>query len=216
MRFFIKSAAVLTASATLAACVPAEGQYQGLSPLHRAQVSLTRFAHDMRISQDGSVDEAEQRRLEAFLRRVDVRYGDRVQLDKGARDEVEKAKGVVDSALYPYGLRASAEFIAIGDLPKDDVVRLVITRHLAAPPQCPNFSQPNSPNYANASSSNFSCSVRANLAAQVANPSDLVEGNKQAGPVPGEPERAIDSFRTRALTGTQSLQANSTGDAVGG
>jgi len=170
----------------------------------------------MRVGPDGALYAAPPQRLEAFLRRVAVRYGDRVQLDKGARSDVAAVTGAVNSALYPYGLRTSEEFIAIGDLPQEDIVRLVITRHLAAPPQCPNFSQPNSPNYANASSSNFSCSVRANLAAQVANPSDLVDANTHKGPVPGEPERAIDGFRTRAPTGTQSLQANSTGDAVGG
>jgi len=192
----------------LSACLPAEGQYQGLSPLHRAEVSLTRFAHDMRISEDGTLNADEQRRLMAFLARIDLRYGDQVQLDKGALEDVSATTTVVNEALYPYGLRAADAGIAIGAMPEDDVVRVVVTRHLAAPPKCPNFSQPSSPNYANAMSSNYSCSVRANLAAQVADPADLVGGKKYAGAVSQEPERAIDDFRNRALTGAQPLQAN--------
>lgn len=216
MTKFYKPTLLLIAGIGLSACLPAEGQYQGLSPMHRAEVSLTRFAHDMRVGQDGRLNPDEQGRLFAFLQRVDVRYGDEIQLDIGGRKDTTQTQATVDAALYPYGLKVAGQPIAIGDLPEADVVRVVVTRHLAKAPTCPNNSQPNTPNYANAASSNFSCSVRTNLAAQVADPADLVGGKTHAGTVSGEPERAIDNFRTRELTGTQRLESNSTSDAVGG
>lgn len=215
MTYFIKPSLLVSACIALAACMPAEGQYQGLSPMHRAEVSLTRFAHDMRVGTDGRLDKAEQGRLFAFFQRVDVRYGDEVQLDVGSRKDTEATQTVVDAALYPYGLRVIPQAIAIGDMPTADTVRVVITRHLAKPPGCPNNSQPNTPNYANAPMSNWSCSIRTNLAAQVADPADLIGGQKHAGPVSSESERAIDNFRTRELTGSQALGSTSTGDAVG-
>lgn len=216
MAFTFKPTLVFAAGLALTGCLPSEGQYQGLSPMHRAEVSLTRFAHDMRVGKDGRLTAEEQSRLFAFFQRVDVRYGDEIQLDAGAREDTKETAKTVDAALYPYGLKVAAQPIAIGDLPAGDVVRVVITRHLAKAPGCPNNSQPNTPNYANAATSNFSCAVRTNLAAQVADPADLVGGKEHAGTVSGEPERAIDNFRTRELTGTQQLQSNSTGDAVGG
>lgn len=212
----IKQSVLLMSSAVaLAACFPKEAQYQGLSPMLRAEVSMTRFAHDMRVEENGSVSKDEQTKLFAFLQRVDVRYGDEVQLDPGSQSALDKTYDVVDAALYPYGLDLLQAPIAIGAMPANGTVRLVITRHLAKPPTCPNQSQPNSPNYENAPMSNFSCSVRTNLAAQVADPADLVGGKEHSGPVSGEPERAIDNFRTRDLTGTERLQSTSTNDAVG-
>lgn len=216
MRNILKPALMISAFAALGACLPAEGQYQGLSPMHRSEVSLTRFAHDMRVGSDGRLGKEEQGRLYAFLQRVDVRYGDEIQLDAGERKDTAATQTLVDAALYPYGLRVIPQAIAIGDMPPQDTVRLVVTRHLAKPPGCPNHSQPNSPNYANAPMSNWSCSIRTNLAAQVADPADLVNGKKHAGPVSAESERAIDNFRTRELTGSQALGDTSTGDAVGG
>lgn len=212
----IKPALLVLAALSLGACLPEQSNYQGLSPMHRAEVSLTRFAHDMRVSPDGRLNGDEQKSLFAFLQRVDVRYGDEIQLDTGARNDVATTADIVDAALYPYGLKVNGAPIAIGEMPQNDVVRVIITRHLAASPKCPDHSQPSTPNYANAPSSNFSCSVRTNLAAQVADPADLVGGKQHAGTVSGEPERAIDNFRTRELTGTEQLQSTSTGDAVGG
>ena len=209
-------ALAIVAPLALTACFSKEGQYQGLSPMHRAEVSLTRFAHDMRVSTDGTVAKDEQERLFAFLNRVDVRYGDEVQLDPGQITDTGKTRDAVDAALYVYGLKVQPATIAIGAMPESGVVRVVVTRHLVKAPGCPDYSQPNTPNYQNATSSNFSCASRTNLAAQVANPADLVDGVPHRGPVSGEPERAIDNFRTRELTGTQSLKSTSTGDAVGG
>ncbi|MEO0411594.1 MAG: CpaD family pilus assembly lipoprotein [Pseudomonadota bacterium] len=214
----IKTAKIVMLAGTalaLTACFPKEGQYQGLSPMLRAEVSLTRFAHDIRVSSNGALSKDEQTKLYAFLQRVDVRYGDEVQLDPGAQKELGKTQDMLDIALYPYGLDLQAAPIAIGAMPEAGVVRVVVTRHLAKPPTCPNNSQPNTPNYENAPMSNFSCSVRTNLAAQVADPADLVGGKRHSGPVSGEPERAIDNFRTRDLTGTERLQGTSTADAVG-
>jgi pilus assembly protein CpaD len=63
--------------------------------------------------------------------------------------------------------------VTIGAL-QDGTVRVVVSRTRASVPGCPNWSDPAQPNYQNRMMSNFGCGVNSNLAAMVANPTDLV------------------------------------------
>ena len=61
-------------------------------------------------------------------------------------------------------------------------------------------------NYNNATSSNYGCSVNSNIAAMVANPEDLIRGQRGTGEtVVMSSTKAIDSYREQAPTGEQGL-----------
>ena len=90
-------------------------------------------------------------------------------------------------------------------------VRVVVSRRRAVVPNCPNWSVPAQPNYGNRSMSNFGCGVNANLAAQIANPEDLLhgqEGSAVADAMTGA--KAVIFYRTSPPTGEKGLQDIST------
>ena len=69
-------------------------------------------------------------------------------------------------------------------------------------------------NYGNGISPGYGCAVNSNLAAMVANPEDLLEGQKGTGEtVVATGTRAIQTYREAAPTGAGGLQdANSGGN----
>jgi pilus assembly protein CpaD len=90
-------------------------------------------------------------------------------------------------------------------------VRVVVARRRAEVPGCPNWSVPSQPNIENRSMSNYGCGVNSALAAQVANPEDLLHG-REAGAV-GDAmtgAKAVIMYRRQAPTGTEGLKDIST------
>ncbi|MEO7864862.1 MAG: CpaD family pilus assembly lipoprotein, partial [Sphingomicrobium sp.] len=87
-----------------------------------------------------------------------------------------------------YGMMVSAGTPASAGLPQSGLVRVVVNRKRASVPGCPDWHNPSSPDFNNLTYSNFGCAVNANLAAQVANPGDLLHG--QAGPAAEDAEAA--------------------------
>ena len=92
--------------------------------------------------------------------------------------------------------------------------RVLITRSTAAVPGCPDWSTKSDMNYGNGISPGYGCAVNSNLAAMVANPEDLLEGQKGTGEtVVATGTRAIQTYREAAPTGAGGLQdANSGGN----
>ena len=86
--------------------------------------------------------------------------------------------------------------------------RVVITRSTAGVPGCPDWSAKSDMNYNNATSPGFGCATNSNLAAMVANPEDLVEGQKGDGETTiMTSNKAIDSYRNQAPSGAEGLSS---------
>ena len=87
-------------------------------------------------------------------------------------------------------------------------VRVVVSRNGASVPGCPNWSSaPSQPNFNNQSMSNFGCGVNSALAAQVANPEDLIHGREGLGVADAATAtRPVNLYRTTPPTGTKGLQ----------
>ena len=67
------------------------------------------------------------------------------------------------------------------------------------------------PRKANATSSNYGCATNANFAAMVANPEDLITGQKGSGEtVVMSSTKAIDSYREQKPTGEDGLKESAT------
>ena len=79
-------------------------------------------------------------------------------------------------------------------------------------PNCPNWDRKSDANYANATSPGYGCSINGNLAAMVANPEDLLTGQKGTGEtVIMSSTKAITTFREKANTGAGELKSSGTG-----
>ncbi|MEW4448628.1 CpaD family pilus assembly protein [Qipengyuania sp. JC766] len=182
-----------------------------LYSVHQPVVERTNFTLDVQ-SGPGGLTVPEQQRLDAWFEAMGLGYGDRVSIDDPAnsgatRDAVMRLaerRGV----MVAQGAPATVGYVEPGQ------TRIVITRSSAYVPGCPDWSAKSDMNYNNATSSNYGCATNTNLAAMVANPQDLIEGQSGTGTtVVSTSNKAIDTYRETAPTGAGGLQAESaTGD----
>jgi len=111
-----------------------------------------------------------------------------------------------------HGVLLSDEAPVTAGASQPGYARVVVTRSKAHVPGCPNWSASSDMNYNNATSPNYGCATNSNLAAMVANPEDLIEGQEGTGEtVIMSSSKAIQTYRDAAPTGAEGLANNETG-----
>jgi pilus assembly protein CpaD len=188
---------LLLSCAALAGCQVHRGEdrpARGLAAVNVPVVSRSDYVFDA-AAPGGMLAATEAARLDGWLRGLELGYGDSIAVDgpdaASARADVAKVAG-------RYGLLLSdAAPITAGAIPPGSV-RVVVSRTRASVPGCPNWTQPSTPNYSNETMSNFGCGVNSNLAAMVANPSDLISGRESTSTDASIGNKAIEAYRTRA------------------
>ena len=171
-------------------------------------VERTNFTMDVDTTRSGlSINE--QQRLNGWFETMDLRYGDRVTIEDPASNPA--VANAVNDLAGRYGLIVSEVAPTTPGLLAPGQARVVITRSTANVPGCPDWSAKSDSNYANATSPGYGCAVNSNLAAMVANPEDLLQGQQGTGEtVVATGTRAIQSYREAEPTGAGGLQ-NATG-----
>ena len=196
---------VLLASASVGACAyhPGDDPARGLEAVNAPVVARNDYVFDA-SAPGGSLGPAEAARLDAWFRSLDLGYGDTITLD-GAYAEAARAD--VARVAGQYGMLVTTGTpVTEGRIP-DGAVRVVVSRTRADVPGCPNWSEPAQPNYNNKMMPNFGCAVNGNLAAMVANPTDLIHGREGSGVTDAATaSRAVQSYRTQKPTGEQGLE----------
>jgi len=155
----------------------------------------------------GRLAPGEAERLNAWFSTLGLGYGDSIYVDGDAY----AARNQVAAMAGNYGMLIQAGAPVTAGMVQPGSVRVVVSRRRAVVPNCPNWSVPAQPNYGNRSMSNFGCGVNANLAAQIANPEDLLhgqEGSAVADAMTGA--KAVIFYRTSPPTGEKGLQDIST------
>lgn len=205
----MRNAIVLALLATaVGACSYQAGDQpsRGLAPVNVPVVTRADYAFDA-AAPDGMLAPSEAARLDGWFRSLDLAYGDTVYVDgqyaDGARAEVGRIAGQY-GLMLAYGAPVTPGAVQPG------TVRVVVSRTRAVVPNCPNWSEPAQPNYQNRTMSNFGCGVNSNLAAMVANPTDLVHGREGGDIDPATASKAIQVYRSQAPTGKAGLPQNST------
>lgn len=181
MRTFLVLAAV---SGTLAACNTPKPMTQGLSSVHVPVVSTTDYVYDAAVP-NGSLDATDAARLDGWFSGLGLDWGDTIYV---AGDYAPLARSQVAEIAGRYGMMVAAGTPASAGAAQPGVLRVVVNRKRAGVPGCPDWHDPSNPNFSNETYSNFGCAVNANLAAQVANPADLLRG--QPGPAAEDAEAA--------------------------
>ena len=172
-------------------------------------VERTSFSFDVRTSESG-LTIVEQQRLDGWFDAMELRYGDRVSIDDPLASEATRG-AIAELAGRPGILVESGAPVTSG-LMLPGYARVVLTRSTASVPGCPDWSAKSDMNYNNATSPNHGCATNSNLAAMVANPQDLLEGQRGTGEtVIMSSSKAINSYREQAPTGTKGLAENATG-----
>jgi pilus assembly protein CpaD len=194
----------LSLGVTLSACGGMPNN-RGLESIRQPVVERNNFSFDVKAAASG-LSIAEQARLADWFETMDLRYGDRISIDDpmmspATRDAIAKL-AARHGILVSEGAPVTAGYVQPGE------ARVIITRSTATVPGCPDWSEKSDMNYNNATRSGYGCAVNSNLAAMVANPEDLITGQKGTGEtVVTTSTKAIQSYRSQAPTGEGGLAA---------
>jgi len=166
-------------------------------------VERNNFTLDV-ATQGESLPVSEQQRLLGWFESMDLRYGDRISIDDPSNNV--GVRGTVARLAGRYGLLVSEGAPPTTGFVDPGNVRVVISRTLASVPGCPDWSAKSDVNYGNATYPNYGWAINSNMAAMVANSEDLVRGQQGSGEtVILSSNKAIDSYREAAPTGTKGL-----------
>ena len=190
-------------SLVLGACggIPTENRtlYSARQPV----VERTNFTLDASTAGDG-LPVSEQQRIADWFDAMGLGFGDRVSLDDPSVNPAVKedlaALAGRHGVLLSEGSPVTAGHVNPGQ------ARIVVTRSTASVPGCPDWSANNEHNPMNATYPGYGCAVNGNLAAMVANPEDLITGQKGTGEtVVSTSTKAIKAYRDKEPTGTGDL-----------
>ncbi len=197
----------------LAGCGGTTPQYRGLETAHQPVVTRTEFVFDMN-AEDGRVAPGELQRLAEWLGTLRLGYGDKVAFDDPAGAN-SSARRDVAAVVARYGLFL-ADSVPISSAPASPgTVRVIISRTTAEVPGCPDNRDTGGINFNAHTSSNYGCAINSNLAAMIAQPEDLVRG--QRGSTTSDPATGTKAIQAlRKGTGSGGTGGTSTGGTSGG
>lgn len=145
----------------------------GLESVHQPVVQRTNYVYDVPAGYDG-VDVASQRRLVDWFDALKVGYGDTITVDDPSG--AGRARQDVAGVAARYGLLVGDNAPLTEGAVAPGSVRVVVSRTIAHVPGCPDWSRASQPEFGANSMSNYGCATNASLAAMVARPEDLVQG----------------------------------------
>lgn len=204
-------ATALTPLLSLGACTGNGAVNRGLESVHQPVVARKDYVFDVATS-GTALAPGEAQRLAGWMRSVAVGYGDRIAIDdphgdRGIHDDVQ-------AQAARYGLLVSDDAPVTGAPIAPGTVRVVVSRMTATVPGCPDYSRNGSNEFLGSATSNYGCATNSNLAAMVANPTDLVRGQPGSNVTDqAQATRAIDAYRRGAAVGTGGAAGGSTGGA---
>jgi pilus assembly protein CpaD len=175
---------------------------RGVAPVNVPVVTSGDFVFDA-AAPGGSLAPGESDRLNGWFQGLGLGYGDTVYVDGYA----PSARSQVAAIAGRYGMLISAGAPVTAGAVQPGSVRVVVARRRAFVPGCPNWSANGGPDWTNKTMSNFGCSVNGNLAAEIANPEDLIHGREAGADTDTlTATRAIEMYRTKQPTGSGGLQ----------
>lgn len=194
----------ITLIAVPAAAVMA-GSNRGNESVHQPVVQRNDYVID--VSGNG-LSPSEIANIRQWFRAIGLGYGDRVSIDtsSGAASSNQDIATIVGG----YGLFLSEGAPVTQGAITPGQVRIIVSRSIASVPGCPDHSRWSQPNFTGATTSNFGCGINSTLAAMVANPDDLVEGQTGAGFSADTAAKAVKVWRETPSSATRGLKIEST------
>ncbi|MFW2852890.1 CpaD family pilus assembly protein [Sphingomonas sp. TX0543] len=186
---------------------------RGLESVHQPVVSRTDYSFDVGAGAYGLAP-GEEQRLAGWMTSLRLGYGDEVSIDDPAGTG-PAARSAVARAAARFGLLVTDGAPVTGAPIAPGTIRIVVSRARARVPNCPDFSRTRQPEFESNTSSNQGCSINSNLAAMVANPTDLVRGEPGTQVYDAATgTRAITEYRKAAPTGNggTTLKTEKTGN----
>lgn len=160
---------------TLGAC--AGQSNRTLYPEHQPVVERSQYVIDLNVAA-GGLAAGEQARLDQWMDALEIGYGDRIAIDAPDGNAAMTTRQQIGAVAGNRGLLL-ADYAPITEQPFiPGTVRVVVSRSTAYVPGCPDWSNNSQTDFNNSTHSNFGCATNANRAAMVANPEDLIRGQR--------------------------------------
>lgn len=173
-------------------------------------VERANYTLDVAAPQSG-LPITEQQRLAGWFEALDLGYGDRVSIDDPLNSAATRE--AVATLAGRHGVLIEDEAPVTEGYVQAGQARVIVTRSTASVPGCPDWSTKTEANYRNATSDGYGCAVNSNMAAMIANPEDLIVGQKGSGEtVVTTSTKAIDAYRAAEPTGVGGLPELDTGE----
>lgn len=216
------AALLLLGTPALVAAAPA-GQRplnRSLDSVHQPIVDRTDYMLDLGTGPKGLAF-GEAQRLSGWFEGLGLGYGDTVSIDDPSGGRAGPARDGVATIVAEYGMLISRDPAPLtAGHPAPGVLRVVVSRAIAHVEGCPDWTPDAGTEYGGGVVSNFGCATAVNLAAQVADPQDLVRG--RVGSRSGDARlsvKAIQTYRDADPTGKGGLKtvsSSSGGSSSGG
>ena len=204
-------AAAIAGATLLAGCGTPN---RGLESVHQPVVARADYALDVQTGPAG-IGPDEARRVIGWMDTLRIGYGDTIALDDPYGAD-RATRGDVAQIAARYGLLMSDEAPVTGSPVAPGTVRIVVSRAHASVPGCADWSRMIDPNFNAHTGSNYGCATNTNLAAMVANPTDLVRGAPGSGDYDAATgSRAINTMRAAVPTGNGGTWVKNQADSAG-
>lgn len=198
-------AALLASVLALGACGPVN---RGLESINQPVVSRTDYTFDVPADKLLASDGAQ--RLDAWFAALRLGYGDSIAIDDPSSYDHRAVRDAVAQVLARHGLLLSDRTPVTAGLIETGDIRVVVSRANAHVPGCPDWSRPSQPEFAASGMSNYGCAVNTNLAAMVANPQDLIQGQAASDSDPRAIARAVKAYRETPAAASNAVKVEST------
>lgn len=197
-----RKAILLATALTLSACGT---ENRGLESVHQPVVQRADYILDLGTS-GATLASGESQRLNDWFRSMRLGYGDRISVDNPDPYNGDAARAAVSKVAGQFGLLIEDSApVTMGTI-APGMVRVVISRVKASVEGCPDWSRLAQPNVEGHTMSNYGCATNSNLAAMIANPNDLIEGQEGSGMASVlQSTKAIKTYRDAPTTGSLGL-----------
>ncbi len=178
--------------------------FSAVPEARRPEANQVQYVHDVRFAfGEAALSAGERQRLDAFLVKTGVGYGDRVHVVAG-RPAARLATRRRETVAAFLALRLVEAEPLLSDFaaepPLTSMVRVIVRRYVVTLPGCPDWSGRPGRSYNNQVSSNFGCASAVNLGVMVANPGDLEAGRRLEAADGEFMARSIERYRKGETT----------------
>lgn len=201
-----RSILILSALAAPFAPATAADRYnRGVESVHQPVVQRNDYVIDVPAT---VLDGAQLHRISGWFDAIELGYGDRVSLDMSMAGS-SVANSQIAEVVGDYGLLISDGAPLTDGAIAPGYVRIVISRSTASVAGCPDYSIPSQPVFTSSASSNYGCAINSTMAAMIANPEDLVRGQRARGNNTISAAKAIKSWRETKPSAENGLKIES-------
>ncbi len=167
-------------------------------PILKANVSFEERNHPLKFS-GSKLSADEEASLATFATASGLSYADRLTLRVSEPNMAAAYRQATNAVLGRFGLSVGNVETTTGMQP--GAAMLAVSRATVTLPQCGVHGGPHGVNVNNENMSNYGCATRSNLAAMVANPADLINGNTLDGQSADVTAKPVEAWGGHELTG---------------